>query len=741
MKFGKSFCGILIAFCSLPLFAKPIEFPVSGLFTCEPEPIPTFIDWDETEFGRHPSTVYNHSLARIACLLSEVSYLNIHGSYAWARTKTYTLMGVKEEDIEYHYDLDYRDPQWGFDQCAFSLAKKDIAFPNGKRTIVFLTIRGTPAEASEWISNFDIGNDRKEGDVLHQGFLKVSMQIESALYIYLIKHQIQPSQAYFMITGHSRGAAVANLLAANLSHNQQFDTNDMYVYTFATPNVTTDKNAHSSEYDFIWNIVNAEDIIPTIPLNREKWEYHKYGRTRTLVNYWNVGQEKYDTYYYPKMNEYYRSFLKRDYTPFRIGPFIPIQVTRFLVRFYSTVGKYYGKVLGLHNKVSALFLKMFPIDDDEGEENSEVQEVSVEEEPEEKEPEPPQEEKEEKKKKKTFGENIIDWMNNYTGGLIDFASEAFVDMHANENYLAWMLAFDEDEVFSDLGSAQLLVRGNFEAAVFDSEGKVVARFKDSRILYRTINAPIASVQLRGTEVTIGFPANVDFTVVICRDSIIPSSVSVQIEQYDAAGVYLGKSKKQYIGPHRGIAYKVKGGTVLLDATAADIEKVKGEERASLVKAGNLNHAWDFSIVPEVNINTYGSFGAGIHVGTQMVYATGLVNTNPYKFTRSLMLISGAGTQQNLFGPLMLDVEGYFKFIWIFDEGVDTLVNYVPSLRLSLAYKPRHRFQIFAGAVFDFHIDGMNDRAFESDIIPQKIGAISFGDSVEAIPCIQFGVRF
>ena len=614
-----------------------------------------------------------------------------------------------------------------------------LRWQSGLRTLIFVTIRGTPASAGEWISNFDIGNGNKDGNVLHQGFLKTSLQIETSLYTYLLKNKIQPSEAFFLLTGHSRGAAVANMLAANLSHNPQFNADQMYVYTFATPNVTTDKNAHAPEYDFIWNIVNAEDIIPTIPLSRDDWKYRKYGHTRTLVNYWNVSQEKYDTYYYPKMNEYYRSFLKRDYTPFKIGPFIPIQVTRFLVHFYSNVGKYYGKVLGLNNKISALFLKMFPFDDDDEPDELVTEEKKEEEKPEPPPPPPPQNDDDEDRK--TFSENFIDWVNNYTGGLIDFASEAFVDMHGNENYLAWMLAFDEDEVFSELGSAQLLVKGNFEAAVFDSSDTVVARFKNSRILYRSIDAPIASVQLKGSQVTIGFPANADFTVVICRDSIIPSPVSVQIEHYDAAGVYLDKTKKQYIGPHKGVAYKVKGGASLLDATAADIAKVRGEERRQYVKAGNMNHAWDFNVFPELNINTYGSFGMGLQVGTQMVHGIGLVNTNPYKFSRSLTLASGIGTQQNLFGPLMLDVDGMCKFIWIFDEGVDTLLNYVPAVRLSLAYKPRHRFQIFAGAVFDVHIADLNDRAFDADIIPARIGSISFGDRVEAVPSIQFGVRF
>lgn len=733
------------ALCAVPACPKPIEFPVSGLFTREPEPIPTFIDWDESQFGKNPPTVYNHSIARIACLLSEVSYLKVRPEYSDARSQTLFLMGIKKEDIDYHYELNYKDPMWGYDQCAFTIAKKEIASAKGKRTLIFVLIRGTPNEATEWISNFDIGDGSEDGDVLHRGFLKTSLQIETALLSYLIKHKIQPSDAYYLITGHSRGAAVSNMLAANLSRNPQFNTEDMYVYTFASPNVTTDPDAKSAKYDFIWNIINAEDIVPTVPLSRDRWKYHKYGHVLTLVNAWNVDSDTYYNDLYPRMNKYYVDFLKRDYAPFKIGPFIPIQITRFLTYIYSNVNKYYGKLLGLHNKISSLMWKVFPSDDDNepAEEKTEEQ-LKKEEEKKKKEEAKKQEEpgktiQESAHDKKSFSENLIDWANKSTDGLIDYTMDAFLDMHANESYLAWMLAGDEHEIFSELGSTQLLISGSFECAVFDKNHNLVARIKDSRIIYRSLRAPIASVQLRGHLLTIGFPANADFTVVLYRGSIAPSPVSLQIEQYSASGQILSTSEKQKIGPHKCIAYKVKAGTILLGADEAEIEKISGPEKRQLVKDGNIGHAWDFSIVPEININTDASFGFGLHAGTQMIYGSALMNLNPNKIKRSITLSTGLGTQQNIIGPLMMNVDGWWRFIWDFDN--DSKVYYVPALRLTLSLKPRHRWQIFAGPVFDFHIDGFNDEAFDSAITPEKMGAIRFSDTVTAIPSIQFGIRF
>lgn len=737
MKSARLFILAFFSLCALPVFSKPIEFPVSGLFTREPEPIPTVIDWDESQFGKEPTTTYNHSIARIACLLSEVSYLNVRPAFSDARSQTLLLMGIDRDDIEYHYNLDYNDPMWGYDQCAFTLAKKEINSAKGKKTLVFVIIRGTPAEASEWISNFDIGNSTENGDILHRGFLKTSLQIETALLSYLIAHKIQLSEAYFLITGHSRGGAVSNMLAANLVNNAHFRAENLYVYTFAAPNVTTDENAQNERYNFIWNIINAEDVVPSVPLSRDRWKYHKYGHVLTLANAWNTDAKNYYENLYPRMNKYYVDFLKRNYAPFKIGPFIPIQITRFLTVLYSSVSKYYGKLLGLNKIINFLMWKIFPSDEVQPQDTA-ASGIFIPEKPQPISDIPRKTIIESTNSSKSLSESLIDWINNSTDGLVYYTMDAFLDMHANESYLAWMLAGDEHEIFSDLGSTQLLINGSFECAVFDKDGQLVARVKDSRIIYHTIRAPIAAVQIYGHLLSIGFPANADFTVVLYRGSIAPSPVSLQIEQYSASGQLLKTSKKQRIGPHKCIAYKVKAGTILLDAAAAEIEKIKGAEKRRLVREGKIGYAWNFSLLPELNINTDASFGAGFHVGTQMLYASALLNLNPNKINRSLTLSTGLGTQQNIIGPLMMNLDGWCRFIWDFDENS---TYYVPALRLTLSVKPRHRWQIFAGPVFDFHIDGFNDGAFDSSITPKKMGAIHFGDSVEAIPSIQFGIRF
>ncbi len=67
-----------------------------------------------------------------------------------------------------------------------------------------------------------------------------------------------------LITGHSMGAAIANLVAAEL--NEREGQADVYAYTFATPTVksATDGNA-TIHYTNIFNILNTNDVVTYVP--------------------------------------------------------------------------------------------------------------------------------------------------------------------------------------------------------------------------------------------------------------------------------------------------------------------------------------------------------------------------------------------------------------------------------------------------------------------------------------------
>ena len=89
----------------------------------------------------------------------------------------------------------------------------------------------------------------------------------------------------FLVTGHSLGAAVANLVANHLDSCEDANccsgsrtVNDVYAYTFATPK--TVKNKQGNEYQNIFNILNNNDVVPLVPTNILALNWADNGWTR-----------------------------------------------------------------------------------------------------------------------------------------------------------------------------------------------------------------------------------------------------------------------------------------------------------------------------------------------------------------------------------------------------------------------------------------------------------------------------
>lgn len=96
------------------------------------------------------------------------------------------------------------------------------------------------------------------------------------------------SNPIFLVTGHSLGAAVANLVAEHL--NSCKDTNhcpgsrtekDIYAYTFATPKTENDITKYDNKKNQnIFNILNNNDIVTFVPTNFSKPNWSDNGWTR-----------------------------------------------------------------------------------------------------------------------------------------------------------------------------------------------------------------------------------------------------------------------------------------------------------------------------------------------------------------------------------------------------------------------------------------------------------------------------
>ena len=150
---------------------------------------------------------------------------------------------------------------------------------------MFVGIRGS--YGAEWVSNFNLP-DAASPDADHRGFKTAEQEVAQALERYLDEIGADPARTRILVTGHSRGGAIANLLAADLIDRADgpgalASADAIYAYTFAAPCPTKSADRGDNAYAGIFNIVNPSDLVPQLPL--PAWGYGRYGTTVELPGY------------------------------------------------------------------------------------------------------------------------------------------------------------------------------------------------------------------------------------------------------------------------------------------------------------------------------------------------------------------------------------------------------------------------------------------------------------------------
>ena len=227
------------------------------------------------------SSIYNHELARFAADLSAIAYgrTSAGGSSVSFIIEELMRLGFERSynDIDLIVAHNYHRPieRPNHHVVAYAFAHKIIEVNGEMRPLVFVIIRGTTGD-EQWHSNFSVGF-RYE----HYGFSRAEQELHLNLFYYL--RELQANGLYciedgiIFVTGHSRGAAVANLLAFELNRTEMLvRTENLFAYTFATPGTTLRPNAYPNPN--IFNIVNAEDFVIYIPLY-VGWGFWRHGRT------------------------------------------------------------------------------------------------------------------------------------------------------------------------------------------------------------------------------------------------------------------------------------------------------------------------------------------------------------------------------------------------------------------------------------------------------------------------------
>lgn len=221
-------------------------------------------------------------------------------------------------------------PQYG-SGVAFALACKE--------STLYAIIRGSVG--CEWYSNFDIG----EGES-HTGFLSAADYVCERIRMYREENFGTEDNLSLVLTGHSRGGAVANLAAKNFIDSADFE--GVTAYTFASPNTTTRKDASLEKYSTIFNIENPEDFICSIP--PEGWGYTKYGE---ILKFPAVTYEGYEELY-PEMQEKFLAITGYEHRGFQHGSADTEGFIKELEVLSPTVRDYYTK--RLHSPVGDITL-------------------------------------------------------------------------------------------------------------------------------------------------------------------------------------------------------------------------------------------------------------------------------------------------------------------------------------------------------------------------------------------------
>lgn len=414
--------------------ASPVLLPLDVSSPAVSRSVSLPYTWDDAWFGQDSYT-YNHGMARIAGALMSTVYLQ--DTYR-ELTILFGDLGCDLETLaDYHYAA--VEPELP-DKSGYSFCTKQIVLDGKPTALVFVVIRGT-AGRQEWISNANISDSTHQQELYHEGFANSARLIARDLQAYAAAQGLGPDTR-FLITGHSRGAAVANLLGAFLDTGSYTDgakspelvPGHLYVYAFASPNSCSDIAVREAAlYRNIFNIVNPEDIVPQLPFIKGSWGYGSFGTTYLLPSANNLrGDPARYARLEERMQEPFGQLTQgRHYTPVPGSEWLARDVKGLQWAFVGSVSDFYGTSRMLNHAGFLKVLAGLPEGEDER-------------------------------------------ADMYYGGILKFLAQkfpeeraGFEDVHAPATYNAWILSGEPSEIY--MRGTPSLVRIQLPAAAADAE--------------------------------------------------------------------------------------------------------------------------------------------------------------------------------------------------------------------------------------------------------------------------------
>jgi|GEM_PF-2449110 len=388
------------------------------------------------------------------------------------------------------------------------IANRKINVNGEEYILVFAGFIGS--NYAQWYNNFDPGTG-----ATHKGFLSAKNYGYGLLEAYIQRHGFDKNKTKILITGHSRGAATANLVAAQLIKDEKYATaGNIYTYAFATPNSTALPERENAEFNRIFNIVNPEDFVTKVL--PAQWEYNgynygRYGTTYVLPSKTNTTPSMYSAYL-KNMQRYFYDFTGGgEYHPFAKGEEATYDVVNSLTSVVKNADGLYEKKfewLGEMTSIQQFFQKTLCAYVGERKGSPKIDEAK-------------------KVMIKTFTSrlnssgtilDIIDYFigNEGVGGFTNgrISERYFTNAHQAETYCAYMLAMTKTQIKHKRKGYENTVNCPVDIEVIDKAtgevvGKIINNVIDEEIAAKE-NAIVMSVD--GDSKSFWLPSDGDYEV-------------------------------------------------------------------------------------------------------------------------------------------------------------------------------------------------------------------------------------
>ncbi len=437
-----------------------------------------------------PSKDYNHSLSKALAVLSGAAYVDVKPDNL---VSTLTDMGFDQTSMIAEYPTPTVDDN---DTVGYVIAKKTL----GEKDIVAVITKGT-SEDAEWYSNFNIGTQSNT----HEGFLIASEDVWESLEGFLKNISGNVS---FMITGHSRGAAVANIIASKLV-DSGYD--NVYAYTFASPLVST--QACEEGYESIFNILSSEDFVTRLPV--AQWGYKRYGKDLFIPSKSFYDPKEYGIMF-GKVSEMYFSYTNKLYIPFE-GSRDSDDLSRYLFTKSAKKDDFYYEKLYKSGTDKATLDEYFNLmastltGNMDSDQSMELLDFGME-----------------------FAPISIFFIYNH------LMEDKIFSAHSMSSYFSWLSVCEEDDLMENEDFIRISVNGNADIEVYDKDNSLVAGITAGEITKNDIAASNLSGIMYFDIPTKGYTMKIISTepteVNISAEKLITSKTDIPVWAKDYYGV-------------------------------------------------------------------------------------------------------------------------------------------------------------------------------------------------------------